>query len=131
MSFGYTMEGFTHNEFNITLALSDKVTDLASLEGLAVEQDTSAANTVKLATNGGKIFGFIFQAEDGKNQGEGISVTVATKGGYRVKTAAKLKVGDAVVGGGNGAVKAAGEGATSDIAVWEVIDDETAVVYKG
>lgn len=130
MSFDYTMEGLTHPDFNVTCALSDKVSDLDSLENLAVEQDTSAANTVKLATAGGKIFGFILVAEDGTNQGEGITVTVQTKGGYRVKTTAKLEVGTAVVGGGDGAVQAAGEGASSNVTVWESVDDTTAIVYK-
>lgn len=128
--FDYTMEGLTYPDFNHTYKLTDEVTDMAALEGLAVEQDTSAANAVKLATDGGEIVGFIFAAENGINQGEGITVTVATKGGHKVKTAAQLSVGDYVVGGGNGAVKAAGAGATSDIKVWEVRSASEAVVYQ-
>lgn len=130
MSFDYTVEGLTYPEFNLTFALSDSVTDTDSLEGLAVEMDTSAANTVKLATNGGEIVGFILVAENGVSQGEGITVTVATKGGRRVTTASQLSVGDYVVGAGAGKVKAAGSGATSDIRVWEVVNATTAVVFQ-
>ena len=46
MSFDYTMEGLTYPDFNHTFKLTDSVTDMDSLEGLAVEQDTSAANAV-------------------------------------------------------------------------------------
>lgn len=130
MSFDYTMEGLTYPDFNHTYALSNEVTDLDSLEGLAVEQDTTAANTVKLATNGGEVVGFILVAENGVSQGEGITVTVSTKGGHKAKTSARLSVGNYVVGAGNGAVKAAGEGVKSDIKVWEVRGDDEAVVYQ-
>lgn len=128
MSYDYTVEGITYPDFNITFTLSDEVTDTDALEGLAVEQDTAHANCVKLATADAKIIGFITTAENGKNQGEGITVTVATKGGRRVKTSARLAVGNSVVGAGNGAVKAA-TGA-NDTLVWEVIDDNTAVVFQ-
>lgn len=136
MSFDYTMEGLTYPDFNHTFKLTDSVTDMDSLEGLAVEQDTTAANAVKLATDGGKVIGFILVAENGVSQGEGITVTVATKGGRRVTTAAQLSVGDFVCGGGNGTVKASvtvGDNPTAvetDIRVWEVINATTAVVFQ-
>lgn len=128
--FDYTMEGLTYPDFNHTYKLTDAVTDMAALEGLAVEQDTSAANAVKLATADGEVVGFIQSAENGINQGEGITVTVATKGGHKVKTSAELSVGDYVVGAGNGAVKAAGNGVVTDIKVWEVRSASEAVVYQ-
>lgn len=128
--FDYTMEGLTYPDFNHTYKLTDNVTDMAALEGLAVEQDTSAANAVKLATADGEVVGFIQSAENGINQGEGITVTVATKGGHKVKTSAELSVGDYVVGAGNGAVKAAGNGVVTDIKVWEVRSASEAVVYQ-
>lgn len=128
--FDYTMEGLTYPDFNHTYKLTDNVTDMVALEGLAVEQDTSAANAVKLATDGGEVVGFIQSAENGINQGEGITVTVATKGGHKVKTSAELSVGDYVVGAGNGAVKAAGNGVVTDIKVWEVRSASEAVVYQ-
>ncbi len=133
MSFDYTMEGLTYPDFNHTFKLTDSVSDMDSLEGLAVEQDTSAANAVKLATDGGKVIGFILVAENGVSQGEGVTVTVATKGGRRVTTAAQLAVGDFVCGGGNGAVKASKSGdnaVETDIRVWEVINATTAVVFQ-
>lgn len=133
MSFDYTMEGLTYPDFNHTFKLTDSVTDMDSLEGLAVEQDTSAANAVKLATDGGKVIGFILVAENGVSQGEGVTVTVATKGGRRVTTAAQLSVGDFVCGGGNGTVKASKSGdnaVETDIRVWEVINATTAVVFQ-
>ena len=133
MSFDYTMEGLTYPDFNHTFKLTNSVTDMDSLEGLAVEQDTSAANAVKLATDGGKVIGFILVAENGVSQGEGVTVTVATKGGRRVTTAAQLSVGDFVCGGGNGTVKASKSGdnaVETDIRVWEVINATTAVVFQ-
>ena len=130
MSFDYTMEGLTYPDFNHTFKLTDSVSDMDSLEGLAVEQDTSAANAVKLATDGGEVVGFILVAENGISQGEGITVTVATKGGRRVKTSTKLSVGDYIVGAGNGAVKKVDGGVKTDIKVWEVINATTAVVFQ-
>lgn len=128
--FDYTMEGLTYPDFNHTYKLTDNVTNMAALEGLAVEQDTTAANAVKLATDGGEVVGFIQSAENGINQGEGITVTVATKGGHKVKTSTQLSVGDYVVGAGNGEVKAAGSGVVTDIKVWEVRSASEAVVYQ-
>lgn len=136
MSFSYTLEGQTYPDWNLTFALSDEVTDMDALEGLAVEQDPTAANTVKLATDGGKIVGFILIAENGKNQGEGITVTVAMKGGFKVKTSAQLSVGDYVCGAGNGAVKASmSSDATpvpvpTDVQIWEVRSASEAVALK-
>lgn len=136
MSFDYTMEGLTYPDFNHTFKLTNAVTDMDALEGLAVEQDTTAANSVKLATDGGKVVGFILVAENGASQGEGITVTVSTKGGHKVKTSAQLSVGDYVCGAGNGAVKAsvtAGENPTAvetDIRVWEVRSASEAVVFQ-
>ena len=130
MSFDYTMEGLTYPDFNHTYKLTGDVTDTDALEGLAVEQDTTAANSVKLATDGGEVVGFILVAENGVSQGEGITVTVSTKGGHKVKTSAQLSVGAYVVGAGNGAVKAAGNGVKTDIKVWEVRSASEAVVFQ-
>lgn len=133
MSFDYTIEGLTYPDFNITYKLTDSVTNMDALEGLAVEQDTTAANSVKLATDGGKVVGFILVAENGASQGEGITVTVSTKGGHKVKTSAELSVGDYVCGAGNGAVKASKSGndpVETDIKVWEVRSASEAVVFQ-
>lgn len=127
--FGYTVEGFSVPGFNWTFALSDEVDNTDSLEGLAVEQDTTHANTVKLATDDGKILGFILVAEDGKSQGEGITVTVSLKGGHRVASSEQLAIGDHVVGAGAGKVKKDAASA-SGIVVFEAIDANTAVVLQ-
>ena len=136
MSFDYTVEGLTYPDFNHTYKLTDSVTDMNALEGLAVEQDKTAANSVKLATDGGEVIGFILVAENGASQGEGITVTVSTKGGHKVKTSAQLSVGDYVCGAGNGAVKASVSSdetpvaVKTDIRVWEVRSATEAVVFQ-
>lgn len=130
MSYSYTMKGFTYPDFHVTLKLSGSglPTDMNQLEGLAVSQDVNSANTVKLAAADEEILGVIFQAENGVSQGEGISVTVALKGGYAVPFEGEVpSIGSKVVGAGNGKIKAgdAGHGR-----VWEVdAANSLAVVY--
>lgn len=130
MSYSYTMKGFTYPDFHVTLKLSgsDLPTDMNQLVGLAVSQDVNSANTVKLAEGGEEVLGVIFQAENGISQGEGISVTVAMKGGYTVPyegTAPAL--GAKVMGAGNGKIQA---GDTGHGRVWEVDEaNQLAVVY--
>lgn len=130
MSYSYTMKGFTYPDFHVTLKLSGSnlPTDMNQLQGLAVSQDVNSANSVKLAEDGGEVLGVIFQAENGISQGEGISVTVALKGGYGVPyEGAAPAIGDKVVGAGSGKIKAgeAGHGR-----VWEVDSaNKIAVVY--
>ena len=101
------------------------------LVGLAVSQDTSAANAVKLAESGDEVLGVIFQAENGVSQGEGISVTVALKGGYAVEyDGTAPSIGDKVMGAGNGKITTATEGVAAHGRVWEVDEANTlAVVY--
>lgn len=97
--------------------------------GLAVMQDSSAANTVKLATNGAKILGRLENVEDRKV--EGIKVgAVKIIGGMALKKFGEIAVGDMVLGAGNGLVKkdTTSAGAISDLAVWEVNGDEVIVV---
>ena len=136
MSFDYTVEGLTYPDFNHTFILTDSVSDLNALEGLAVQQDTTAANSVKLATDGSEIVGFIVLAENGASQGEGVTVTVSTKGGHKVKTSTELSVGDYVCGAGNGAVKASMSAdetpvpVKTDIRVWQVRSATEAVVFQ-
>ena len=59
MSYGVTLKGLTFPDFNITFNLTDTVTNVDDVIGLAVTQDTSAANSVKLATDGAEILGRI------------------------------------------------------------------------
>lgn len=130
MSYDYTVEGFSYPSFNLTFKLSGSHTDMNALEGLAVEQDATSANTVKLAGDGAQIVGVILVAEDGRAQGEGITVTVAMKGGHRMTYAGESApaVGSYLVGAGAGAVKAAGSGVVTDIRVWEVDSANTNVI---
>lgn len=130
MSYSYTMKGFTYPDFHVTLKLSgsDLPTDMNQLVGLAVSQDKTTANAVKLAESGDEVLGVIFQAENGISQGEGITVTVALKGGYAVEyDGTAPAIGDKIVGAGAGKIKT-GEGGHGR--VWEVDEANTlAVVY--
>lgn len=130
MSYSYTMKGFTYPDFHVTLKLSgsDLPTDMNQLVGLAVSQDVNLANTVKLAEGGEEVLGVIFQAENGISQGEGISVTVALKGGYAVPFEGEVpSIGSKVVGAGAGKIQA---GDTGHGRVWEVDEaNQLAVVY--
>lgn len=97
--------------------------------GLAVTQDTTAANTVKLAGDGDKILGRLENVED--RTVEGIKVgAVKIIGGMALKKTGEITVGDMVLGGGNGLVKkdATSDGAVSDLTVWEVDGDNVIVV---
>lgn len=112
---------------DLTFILADDIKE--EHVGLAVMQDSSAANTVKLATDGAKILGRLENVEDRKV--EGIKVgAVKIIGGMALKKSGDIAVGDMVLGAGNGLVKkdAASAGAISDLAVWEVNGDEVIVV---
>ena len=122
-----TLIGQTEPDFNFTFAISDNITDGDAVLGLAVCQDTSAANTVKLATDGSEILGQIIMYEDRTSQGDGKVVTVATRGGmkFKVKSGESIAVGDVIVGAGDGEVRekvASGSGADTAVGdvVWEV-----------
>lgn len=134
MSYPYTMEGLTRPEFNITAAITDTIADVSAAEGLVVTQDTSAANSVKYATDGSEILGVILQVENGINQGEGLTATIMQKGGYQVPYTGTLAIGDKVVGGGSGKVRKFVSGtdtATPHGRVWEIADatNKYAIVY--
>lgn len=112
---------------DLTFILADEIKE--EHVGLAVMQDSSAANTVKLATDGAKILGRLENVEDRKV--EGIKVgAVKIIGGMALKKSGEIAVGDMVLGAGNGLVKkdATSAGAISDLAVWEVNGDEVIVV---
>lgn len=89
---------------------------VAAAAGKAVTQDTTAANTVKLAGAGDEIFGRVFLAENRAGGGVGIK-TAAVQRLFKEKLPAAvghgIVVGDRVVGGaiaGNVAKAAAGAG---------------------
>lgn len=95
--------------------------------GLAVVQDSTASNTVKLAGDGDLIFGRLENVEDRKVEGIKVGAVKIIGGMAFKKSEATVVVGDKVVGAGNGLVKK-GADSTSDLAVWEVNGDEVIVV---
>lgn len=95
--------------------------------GLAVVQDSTASNTVKLAEDGDLIFGRLENVEDRKVEGIKVGAVKIIGGMAFKKSGAAVIVGDKVVGAGNGLVKK-DAGSTSDLAVWEVNGDEVIVV---
>lgn len=95
--------------------------------GLAVVQDSTASNTVKLAEDGDLIFGRLENVEDRKVEGIKVGAVKIIGGMAFKKSEADVAVGDKVVGAGNGLVKK-DAGSTSDLAVWEVNGDEVIVV---
>lgn len=102
---GISLKGIYHDDWQYPFLISGTVT--AADIGKAVTQDTTAANTVKLAGAGDPILGRLEVYED--RVAEGIKVaTVALKGGVRfpVKSGETVAVGDTVQGAGSGEVKA-------------------------
>lgn len=95
--------------------------------GLAVVQDSTASNTVKLAGDGDLIFGRLENVEDRKVEGIKVGAVKIIGGMAFKKSKAAVVVGDKVVGAGNGLVKKDAD-STSDLAVWEVNGDEVIVV---
>lgn len=121
---GVTLKGtIPDNDLTFILAAGIK----AEHVGLAVAQDTSAANTVKLAGDGDVIVGRLESFED-RTATEGVVVgAVKLVGGLELKKSeAAMQVGDSVVGAGEGLVKA-GTGANG-IVVWEVRTDSVIVI---
>lgn len=104
---GISLRGMTHEKFHYPFNLASGITR-ADI-GKAVSLDTSAANTVKLAATGDKIIGQLVVVED--RSIEGILVgTVAMRGGFKftqiTSPAFPIAVGDSVIGGGSGLVRA-------------------------
>jgi len=106
VSFGFPQAA---DPFTFTYLLSGTFADdtaIAAVAGKAVEFDATAASTVKLATDGGEIFGRAFQGE--RRAVLGINVA-AVQRKFKEKLPATvghgIVVGDYVVGAGNGLVK--------------------------
>lgn len=121
---GVTLKGaIPDNDLTFILAAGIK----AEHVGLAVAQDTSAANTVKLAGDGDAIVGRLESFED-RTATEGVVVgAVKLVGGLELKkSAAAMSVGDPVVGAGDGLVKTGT--AANGIVVWEVRTDSVIVI---
>lgn len=121
---GVTLKG-TIPDNGLTFILASDIKE--EHVGLAVAQDTSAANTVKLAGDGDAIVGRLESYED-RTKTEGVVVgAVQLVGGMEMKKSGDaMKVGDPVVGAGNGLVKAGS--AANGIVVWEVRADSVIVI---
>lgn len=125
---GVTLKGAVPDN-NLTFVLDSAITEAD--EGKLVMQDTSAANKVKLCTDGAEILGKLFKYED--RTVERVKVgTVILVGGleFPVAEGVTLNVGDKVVGAAGGYCRKAGNGESSDIAVWEVLSNGNVVVIK-
>ena len=110
---------------DLTFILADDIKE--EHVGLAVVQDSTASNTVKLAGDGDPIFGRLENVEDRKVEGIKVGAVKIIGGMAFKKSETAVAVGDKVVGAGNGLVKKDAD-STSDLAVWEVNGDEVIVV---
>lgn len=110
---------------DLTFILADGIKE--EHVGLAVVQDSTASNTVKLAGDGDLIFGRLENVEDRKVEDIKVGAVKIIGGMAFKKSEAAVVVGDKVVGAGNGLVKKDAD-STSDLAVWEVNGDEVIVV---
>ena len=101
---GISLAGLFHEDWQYPFYVSGAVTQADV--GKAVTLDTTAQNTVKLAGDGDPILGRLETFED--RTVEGVKVgTVSIQGGMKFpKTAAAIAVGNSIVGGGGGLVKA-------------------------
>jgi hypothetical protein len=95
--------------FTFTYLISGTFADdtaMGAIAGKAVELDTTAASTVKLATDGGEIFGRVFQGERRGVLGINVaSVQRKFKEKLPAATGHGMVVGDYAVGAGAGLVK--------------------------
>lgn len=110
---------------NLTFILADDITE--EHVGLAVMQDTTAANTVKLAEDGAVILGRLENVEDRTVEGIKVGAVKLIGGMAFKKSSADVAVGDKLVGAGEGLIKK-DAAAASDLAAWEVNGDEVIVV---
>lgn len=124
-----TMNGYRPDGSARTLLGASTITANDILK--PVVADTSAANTVKLASDGEAMIGIIDQRADYTSQGEGIVLTVAFRFGAELSYTGDLAVGDLVVADGNGGVrKVVTSGGSADTIpagvtlprVWEITD---------
>ena len=124
-----TMKGYRPDGSSRTLMGPSTITANDVLKPVVI--DTSAANTVKLASDGEVITGIIDKMEDLTSQAQGIVLTIAFRFGDEVTYTGELAVGDLVVADGNGGVRkvvTSGESADTIPAgvtlprVWEITD---------
>lgn len=133
-----TMQGFAGKEHTFNAPTTFTNADVNKV----VVLDTSAANTVKLGSDGGIILGVLEQVEDLRSQAQGVLATVAMEGGFKVDYDGELAVGDYVVAAADGKVRKVKSGETSGndtipagaqlFQVMEIVDStvKTAVIFK-
>lgn len=114
------LDGITFPEFQFTMLISGSGLTAATVEGFAVSQDTTAANTCKLAADDDQIIGRVVKFEARTNEGTNL-VTVATRfiNKLPIKSGETVAVGDTVVGAGAGEVKTYKETAVSVPRRWD------------
>lgn len=135
-----SLRGIEHDEFHYPFLVSGGVAVTASDVGQAVMLDSAAANTVKLATDGASILGYLVSYEDRKTEGT-VNGAVALFGGHRftigpnalstgpdeTPVIGQFLVGDiATTGSKGGYVRLAtdAELATGKIKLWQVVEVE-------
>lgn len=108
---GVSFDGIFDENAQLTFLVSGSGLTKANTEGYAVELDTAAANTVKLATDGGAILGRLDVFENRVTEGAKLG-TVSLRGGYKfiveptaIGGASEPARGDFIVGAGSGKVK--------------------------
>lgn len=102
---GVSLRGFVDEDAQFTFNLDSAI--VIGDVGKAVELDASAPNQVKLASDGGIVFGMLMTVED-RASNEGVKVgTVALRGFFALPQAASQSfvVGSSIKGGGAGTVK--------------------------
>lgn len=116
---GVVSSGFPIDAFTFTYYLSGVAADdtaVAAAVGKAVMQDTAAANTVKLTTDGAAIFGRVFQAENRAILGVR-TAAIQRKFKERLPATAGhgIVVSDSVVGAAGGLVRKVASGVPAEV----------------
>jgi hypothetical protein len=135
---GISLRGMTHEKFHYPFYL--EAGTLAADVGKAVAMDSTAANTVKLATDGDIVIGQLVTREDRVIEGVLVG-TIAMRGGFTFTEKAAptyaIALGDSVVGAGAGEVKArenagntAKEADLTDNIVVEVVGDQITIITR-
>lgn len=122
---GVTIKG-TNPGNGLTFILEDSITE--EHVGLAVTQDKTAANKVKLAGDGDPILGKLLNVENRSVIGVKTGAVQVIGGVELKKSSASIAVGDTIEGAGNGEVKKSTTG--TNIAVWEVKTNSVIVMLK-
>ena len=109
------LDGYDFPEAQLTCKISGS--PVAANVGLAVSQDATAANTVKLAADNDEIVGYLMTFEDRVIEGQKVG-TIAFKFAQKLKIKAgeTVVVGNRLIGAGAGEVKAHPAASTAALA---------------